>query len=329
MDTETEARRVDAALHPPQADHRRQFSHAIFWTLFVPAAVYLLTFAAALGRGPGLRSLGLSKFGPILDYGYEAKQVDADVLVFGDSSAFLGIDPRVVNAELKSRVAVLPDTIGSLEVTGDLALRRYLQHNRRPRLLVLYLSPWNLNYDSQKAEFLLEGEEEILRYGSWRDIVRAFARHPLPFLAFPFEALEPLGIKHIREALRHEGAERGKQTARAFGHWDYILPYPPLGNDCRLRDQYTRPMAHDTVRVMKERYQAAGMQVLVYLAPIPNCSNAGPVVAADYSDVNAAAPIVVPPGWFADDSFTAHIRPEHVRQSSELFARSLTHVVTP
>ena len=90
MDAETEVPRVDAALHPSPPAHRGQFSRAIAWTLLVPAAIYVLTFAAALGSGPGLRSLGLSRFGPILDYGFEARHVDADVLVFGDSSAFLG-----------------------------------------------------------------------------------------------------------------------------------------------------------------------------------------------------------------------------------------------
>jgi hypothetical protein len=325
IDAETELRRVDASLHPPPAARPQQFAKALVWTLLVPAVIYILTFATAVGRGPGLRSLGLSKFGPILDYGYEARGVDADVLIFGDSSAFLGIDPRLIHPEQKNTTAVLPDTIGSLEVTGDLVLRRYLEHNRRPRVLVLYFSPWNLDYEaSQQTEFLLEGEEEVLRYGSWADIWRAFAKHPSQFLVFPFQALEPLGIKHIREALRHEGVKRGEATATAFGHWDYTLPYPPLNNDCRLRSQYTKPMLHDTIRMMRERYQAEGLQVAVYLAPIPNCSNSESVAAASYADVDAAPPRVVPPGWFADDSFTAHIRPAHVRQSSALFADALS-----
>ena len=324
IDIGIETERVDAKLYSPPKISQSRFAKALALTLLVPASIYILVFAAALSHGLNLRTLGLSKFGPILDYGYEAKHVDADVLIFGDSSAFLGIDPRVIDSELRLRTAVLPNTIGSLPMTGDLVLQRYFEHNHRPRLLVLYFSPWNLNYaGSPQKEFLLEGEEELLRYGSWRDIVHAVSEYPLQFLVFPFQVLEPLGLKHLKQAMRHEGAERGSQTARAFGHWDYLLPYEALVKDCQLRPEYTNVMLHNTVRMLRRRYEAKGMQVAIYLAPIPNCANALPVVTHSYVDVDAAPPALLPPTWFADDSFTAHVRPQYVRQTSILFAHRI------
>ena len=318
-----EVQRVEKALSPKLPVRRGQFRRALWVTLLVPATVYVAVFALAAGLGPGLRSLNLSKFGPILDYGYEARGVDADVLIYGDSSAFLGIDPRLVNQELGTRSAVLPNTIGSLPLTRDLALRRYLEHNRRPRVLVLYFAPWNLDYERGKKEFLLEGEEEILRYGSWREIARAVRSYPLQFLVFPFQTLEPVGMRQLVKALRHEDAERGPETARAFGHWDYILPYPALSAECRLRPEYEKSMPHDLIRHLKQKYEAQGMQVIVYLAPIPGCSDSTQVAKDQYGDLQAAPPLVLPPGWFADDSFTAHIRPEHVRETSLIFADRL------
>ncbi len=321
---QTEAKRVESALYPRPAFRPGQFARALVWMLVIPAMVYLFTFLFALSRGPGLRSLGLSKFGPILDYGYEARQINADVLIFGDSSAFLGIDPRVVSGVLHARTAVLPNTIGSLPMTGDLVLRHYLEHNRRPHTLVLYFSPWNLDYDgAQRKEFLLEGEEEILRYGSPREIAHAFAQYPTQFLVFPFQELEPLGLRHIRHMLRHEDSTRGADTARAFGHWDYTLPYPALEQDCQLRTEYTKAVSHASVQKLKQQYTVPGMQVVVYIAPFPKCSNSSQVASMSYADVDAAPPAMLPAGWFASDSFTAHIRPEHVREASLLFADRL------
>ena len=296
--------------------------------LLVPLLAYVLIFAAACSHSSLLRSLGLSKFGTILDYGYEAKHVDADILIFGDSSAFLGVDPRVVQSTLHLRTAVIPNTIGSLPVTGDLVLQRYLAHNTRPRLLVLYFSPWNLDYEgTRKKEFLLEGEEELLRYGSWRVIAHTFRRYPLQFLVFPFQTLEPLGLKQIQHVLRHEAAKRGAETVRDFGHWGYTLPYDALKPDCQLRQEYTLAQPSVTVSRLKEHYQSQGMQVAVYLAPIPDCTNAASVLAHSYVGVSAAPPAVLPPSWFADDSFAAHVWPEHVPQSSELLVERVREIL--
>ena len=311
----------NAALSPFQ---RPRFAAALACVLLIPAIVYVLVFAAALTRWSGLRSLGLSKFGTVLDYGWEVRNVDADVLIFGDSSAFLGVDPRVVQATLHRRTAVLANTIGSLPITGNLVLQRYLQHNRRPAVLVLYFTPWNLNYGTSKRhDFLLEGEEELLRYGTWREIAHAVAAYPLEFLAFPFQEMESLGPEQLRRFVHHDEARREQEVRQAFGHWSYGFAFLPTSPDCLLKPEYTTPTAHNTIRQMKEQYARMGMQVVVYLAPVPDCANTAPILRASYTDVQAAKPAALPPSWFANDGFAAHILPPYVQQTSELFAGTL------
>ena len=318
-----ETDRIDAALHPAASFSRQQFTLALIWTMALPLLIYCLIFAMALCKSEGMRRLGLSKFGPILDYGYEARDINADIVLFGDSSAFLGIDPRVVDSALHLRTVVLPNTIGSLPVTDDLVLRRYLAHNRPPSVIVLYFTPWDLDYRSAKKEFQLEGDEELLRYGSWSEIAHAFRRDPRQLLAFPFQSLEPIGLRHIRAALNRNDTSRGEETIRAFGHWDYTLPYDPLQPSCALREEYTEARPRNTVRELEAKYTAPGRQVIAYLAPVPNCSNTVKVLSRSYRDVPAQPPAVLPPSWFADDSFSAHIRPEHVQQNSILFAQAV------
>ncbi len=322
IDIETEAQRIDAALHPAPLYRHTAFRRALLLMLFVPALVYVLTFILAVIPSIGLRGIGISKFGPVLDYGFEARHVDADVLIFGDSSAFLGIDPRIVHADLGTVTAVIPNTIGSLPATGDLPLRRYLAQNKPPRLLVLYFSGWNMDYAGQvNSEFLFEGEEELLRYGSFHDILRYSVHHPLQILSFPFQAYRLLGIRNVITALRHPDSERKAALAQAFGHLDYTLPYGQLLVPCHLRPQQAKAAQDGSVRDLLRRY-SAHMRVVVYVAPLPNCDNARQA-SHPYANLQAAPAAVEPVSWFADDSFFAHVRPEHVAENSHLFSSAI------
>ena len=192
--TLTETERIEHVLHPPPAFTLRQFAFSLGWLLMVPLTVYLLTFPLVIIPSLGFDRLGVSKFGPVLDYGFNARDTNADVVIFGDSSAFIGIDPRVVNAELSVKTVVIPNTVGSLPVLGDMPLQQYLIHNRRPHLIILYFSPWNLDYnDPNRRDLLFEGEEILFRHGSWREIAQFAKRKPVEALMFPFKVYSTLG----------------------------------------------------------------------------------------------------------------------------------------
>ena len=76
---------------------RFRFSRFLLFLFLLPGAFYLAMFPLVRVAGFGYESWGLSKWGPVLNFPFEARHMDADVVVFGDSSAFLGIDPRLVN----------------------------------------------------------------------------------------------------------------------------------------------------------------------------------------------------------------------------------------
>jgi len=320
--TETEWERVEEALYKPSAFSRRQFARSLAWLALIPAVVYLLTFPLVMIPRLGFDKLGISKFGPVLDYGFEARNVNADVVIFGDSSAFLGIDPRVVNAELGIRSLVIPNTVGSLPVLGAMPLQRYLAHNRPPRLIVFYFTPWNLDYnDPKRHNLLFEGEEILFRYGSFREIAAFALRKPLEFLSFPFKVYSTLGWNNFVYAMHHRDRER---TADALlGHMDYSFSYPPMASPCKLPEEYLKSRQDASVRSLVQRYAKAGTQVVVYLAPVPQCSNSQAVLHESFPDLRASKPNLLPPSWFVGDGADAHIRPAYVKANSELFAGML------
>ena len=265
---------------------------------------------------------GMSKWGPILNFPFEAQHLDADIVIFGDSTAFLGVDPRIINQDLGLHTLVIPNTIGSLHVVNDLALERYLQRNRRPRLLVFYFAAWNLDYshDEQK-NLVFEGEEILLRNGTWSDIGFYAEHHPLDLLMFPFQQLNStLRISKFKEAFH---ADRAADTFSSLGHRDYTEPWATLDSSCIIPNRYIDQSTSTSVQLLMRKYQQQNFTVAVYLAPVPSCTNAHVVTDRMFSDVRAAHPIGLPASSFANDGFYGHVRPPSVAMVSHLFAQSI------
>ena len=112
-----------------------------------------------------------------LNYAFTTPIHDADVVLFGDSTALLGIDPSQMASSLGVKVVNLVNTQPSLVVNDDLTLRRYLASNQPPKLIVFYFAPWDFDYGHTdfNARPTYEGQELLLRQGT-RDELLAFAK---------------------------------------------------------------------------------------------------------------------------------------------------------
>ena len=73
-----------------------RFGRYLLLLLLVPGLGYLLMFPLVKFPQLGFDRWGGSKWAPVLDYSYHAAGANADRVIFGDSSAFLGIDPRLI-----------------------------------------------------------------------------------------------------------------------------------------------------------------------------------------------------------------------------------------
>ncbi len=298
---------------------RAPFLRYLGWMLLLPALLYPLAFFIA--TRPHYEQWATSQWGPMLEYAFNTHGENADVVIFGDSSAFLGIDPRVIHAELGLRSIVLPDTVGSIPVTGDKPLRNYLQFNRAPRVLVLYFSAWNLDFDNVTQARLFEGEEMMLRHMSAREIAQFAWRHPTELLVFPFRFFSTFGPKMIHAALH--GVNREETTAKALGHVDFTEPFPPLTAGCSLPQNFLDHTGVASVQELVRRFSTPGTQVIVYLAPVPGCSNTAQLLGRSYAAVDAAPPVVLPPSSFAGDVYYAHMEPKSVPVASTLLAAAI------
>ena len=309
---------TDAHVDAPFAPKRRYLRY-LLWATLIPMLGWIAAFPLVCSRS--YEQWGETQWGPVLEFPYEAGTPDADVVIFGDSSAFLGIDPRLINRQLGINSVVLPSTVGSLPVIGDAPLRVYLAHHRQPKVIALYFSAWNLDFTHTAPGRLFEGEEMLFRHANAGEIARFELRHPIELIAFPIRLYSTFGSKMVMEILHHKS--RAQDTLTSLGHAPYVEPFGPLDDLCRIPSAYLKQFGDQTVRELRARYQKPGTQVMVYLAPVPRCTNSSALRDRSFAALDAAAPVTLPPTNFADDPYYAHIRPPSVPLASELFADAL------
>ena len=265
-------------------------------------------------------------WGPALEYGFGGKSVDADVVVFGDSSAIFGFSPREVEEATGLKVVNLPNTLGSLPVTQDYALERYLQHNRPPKLIVFYFSAWLLDYshDPQNG-FVFEGEEMLMRHGTWSEIASYFKRNPVSVLEFPlrFYSTVPTSVVHSM-MLHRPGIDT---VAAAHGHVDHDGSGGVMREGCILPTALITPKASASAEELLQKYRNGQTQTVLYIAPVPACAGSAALFSRSYLNGLVRLPGSLPPNCFVDDGFYAHERPEALTRSTQLLMEALQPVI--
>jgi hypothetical protein len=287
------------------------YLRALCWTFVL---LYLLPWC--LIRWPELERWLPSVYGPTLDYAYATAGLNADVLLVGDSSLILGIDPSRMARELHLKVIALPNTIGSLRADGEMSLQRYLHANRAPRLIVLYVNPWNLDYSHiDDGISFYEGEEMMLRHGHWKDIEGWARQHPFGLLKFPFTFY----VANLESAIFSWKDHRHpiEETRSTGGHYDALYKVAPYDLPCTMPKAKTREIPMDSAREFLEEYTRPGTKTMVFNAPVPSCQGAGLLTGRSYAAVGAAPPKLMSAHDFKGDPFYAHPEPSGVPQATD------------
>jgi hypothetical protein len=297
------------------------FRRFLAWLLLPLLIVYLAGFV--LPCLPGYERWSGSKWAPTLEYAFQTAGQSADIVVYGDSTALYGVDPLQMEKDLGLKVVNLPNTMGSLPVVDDLSLHLYMAHNRAPKMIVFYMSSWNLNYMHPWGPRLFEGEEMLLRHGSWSQILHFAVHHLEETLNFPFRVYSGLGPRVIIDLLHSSHA--GPEIVASRGHEVNDLPVGPLSGDCTLPDTLIEEHRADSVQALMNRYSTPQTRAMLYLSPVPGCQNTGVLLSAirAKSSMPTVLPAVLAPGDFSSDNMFAHVRPNAVATSTDLLTRAI------
>jgi hypothetical protein len=295
--------------------------HFMALLLAVVAAAYFGVFLFVRYFPAYDRKVG-GLYGPALDYGFSVRHADADVVVFGDSSALFGFSPAETGQALGVSVINLPNTYGSLPVTRDDALQSYLRNNKPPRLIVFYMAAWELDFMQGSNPHLFEGEDMLVRHGSMSEIASYLAAHPESLLKFPFRFYMTVPKSSLSSKLRHR--DFGAVVATTHGHLDYERRDAGLlGPACRIPGDFMSATRTASVEDMLRKYDTASTRTMVYLAPMPSCSGSAALSERSYLGGTVAPPKIMPAGYFGADGSYAHLQPEAVDQSTQFLVDAL------
>jgi hypothetical protein len=230
--------------------------------LFVPAILLIIitipwTRYATVAPGKWMM--------PEMDYRYTLKNVNADVVIYGDSTGLVSLDPVVMRQDLHTSVVNVSSLTSVFSVQLDDMLDHYLQYNKRPKLLVISLSPWELRVDHVNPTNSYEGIVMLIRHGSWPQIVQFTRQHPVVMLYFEFQALRSLlDPKQNQDPDLHE----------LSAHLGFAPMAPPsLTHPCRTLSNYQNPQVPDGLPLhFYKKYSSAETKVLVLMAPVPDCT---------------------------------------------------------
>jgi hypothetical protein len=291
----------------------------------VMVLLYVAPFVIA--RSDFYEHRNLSFYSRPLSYAYHTAGENADVVLFGDSTALLGIDPGQMSRDLGMKVLNLPNTHGSLIVNNDMALRHYLRGNRPPKLIVFYFAPWDFDYGHVPIEAtpVYEGEELLMRQGNAKQILSFVGEHPFEGILFPLRFYED-SFQFGMHKVSHQGQEQRLQETR--GHIDNT-DFTVLPDPCTFPPLLLENVRFDWVKSLGDSYVSPETRILYFVAPVPACTNISALLNNRYERLPAALPVTLPPETFVRDIRYIHPHPDAVAQITRNLADAVRAALTP
>jgi hypothetical protein len=247
---------------------------------------------------------------PAMDFRYSLKNVNADVVISGDSTGLVALDPLIMQQELHLSVVNVASLGSIFNVQLDDMLDHYLRYNKPPALIVVSLSPWNLRRQPVTPENSFEGIVMLVRHGTWPEILHFAAKNPMVTLNFEFQVLRSLlvSFRHQDPALHEELVEH-----RGFAP---INP-PALQHPCKVQNTYMDPgVADGLAQHFYTKYSSAHTRVLVYMAPVPDCDGSNAFLAPHAHAAWLVPSMVVPAAQMCQDGM--HLEASAVESNSHI-----------
>ncbi len=202
-----------------------------------------------------------------LGYGATLYGVDCQVVVSGDSSAMVGVDPGVIRRRTGLKTCNIAEFEGMTILNGTMVVDRYLAQNARPRFLVFLYAPEDFDPQSQRREV---GMYEAV---TWRvgqpqhrlSNLLAVIRHPDEFFAWAEQ-----GMRLAVERVPSKAAPPETRQFRAERQGQLPIHAPPLTECPSGRRPHSDP-DRKWVSGLRSKYGGQGITVLVDSTPMPPC----------------------------------------------------------
>ncbi len=203
---------------------------------------------------------------------YTARSVDCEIIIFGDSTAITGIDPKVIEVATHLRTCNLAQTKGVLAVLGTSGLDMYLRHNPRPKILLIQFAGADFYHAEswRDTAAYMEGVVPMLRFYPRRQLVNALVHHPEIYMGMMHFAYLTGPMNLLRNRLRRQVPPH---SAKVPIDVHLVLPQPAFKSCKGVED--IDPMFHapdaSFIRELREHYGALADDLVLDAAPDSVC----------------------------------------------------------
>lgn len=259
-----------------------------------------------LGASDFFQRHGASMWVQSNDQVFNIRDRECDVLIYGDSTAMTGINPEVVERNTGYKTCNIAVTNSVLAVSGNLTLDTYLEHNPRPHVLLVQLSPDGFQPESYSwsQTVYAEGLVELLRHGSAAETRRILLQHPRESVAFAGYAAGFTAYAVLKDIVFHTTHMRPEEDTVTIRNGFFTPPAPP-STGCEPGAVFSNPGAsgnfsQSLVQQFQKQYAGRSGVVLVNVAPIPACDQNLEAFSSELNGVTANPVTPLPVGLFND-----------------------------
>jgi hypothetical protein len=253
------------------------------WSIVVLLAVPVISAGLTLWAGaqPWFFDHTESPIFGVMGYGAEARGLNCDVVLYGDSTALADFSPAVIERRTGLTACNVSEIRSNIDTVGvNDALNLYLLHNKAPRFIVTGWTPDDLNLGHERN--IKTNNENIayaLRYdrGTW--LWKSLLRDPhssFRFVAWSEAHLWTGAVDSLAASLHlkkppHSAEEEREVRVRQRGQWATKDPPQVRCAEEPTGLPWNREEAKQGIEAFRKRYESSHTTVLVYVTPVANC----------------------------------------------------------
>ena len=203
----------------------------------------------------------------ISDYPFTLKNVNCDVLIYGDSSALTGISPVKIEELTSLRACNIAQPNTALSVVKTFPLDSYLANNAPPKFLIFQFTAPDFSPYESDTTLYEEGALQLLRHKLDFSSLKVFARHPLEAIGFSQFILRTALIEKDSTGATYDRSWKMVQA----NHGLFTVARPPLESCAGTMEKRLPDPAW--IARLRNKYSNENTHVLVYVAPFPACDD--------------------------------------------------------
>jgi hypothetical protein len=226
--------------------------------LFLLTAFFLLPtrWFAYHSRDIWLESIG---------YGDKLQNVNCQILVYGDSTAEVGVDPGLMERSTGLKTCNIAQPEGLNLLSQNIVLDRYLSHNTSPRFILFLFAAEDFNpAAARKDHGLFEAITYRMRDNDKFPVLLQLMRHPEDYFRWSYVGLHMAldGFLRMREAHDREDVREQRKGQLKIDESQMTR----CTDSNRLN-----PPDKNWAAALRSRYARPNTTILVYAMPLPSC----------------------------------------------------------